>query len=182
MERPALPLCFLRTASSCLALTRTLTLAPQNGIELLLNSDRSVTIFPTAHVEEVFEAIYRVRQQWAHEHEKDSRERPSPRRGSLMAADAEVAFTADPHAGQPGTPKGGGADAGGLAATALSTLLAKATLEKYKQGDVIIEHGSRHGTLFNIAKGRVAVEVVRVNEETGLPATFDLLSPPLRSS
>lgn len=48
---------------------------------------------------------------------------------------------------------------GGVGAQALARLLAAATLERYKPGDVIIERGSRPATLFNIARGKVSVEV-----------------------
>ena len=49
-------------------------------------------------------------------------------------------------------------------AEAMGALLEKATLERYKAGEHVIEEGTRPKTLFNLAKGRVTVEIQRLNE------------------
>mmetsp|Transcript_14049 Transcript_14049/g.42850 ORF Transcript_14049/g.42850 Transcript_14049/m.42850 type:complete len:702 (+) Transcript_14049:171-2276(+) len=64
---------------------------------------------------------------------------------------------------------------GGLAAEPLARLLSAATLEKYKPRDVIIERGSRPATLFNIARGRVSVEVDHV-DDTNLTHAVKILT------
>jgi len=58
----------------------------------------------------------------------------------------------------------------------MSALVAGATLERYKPGDIIIQDGSKHGTLFNIAQGRVSVEISRANAETGLQESVKVLT------
>ena len=49
----------------------------------------------------------------------------------------------------------------------MGALLEKATLERYKAGEHVIEEGTRPKTLFNLAKGRVTVEIQRLNEVRG---------------
>ena len=58
----------------------------------------------------------------------------------------------------------------------MGALLEKATLEKYKAGERVIEEGTRPKTLFNLAKGRVAVEIQRLNEATQLPESVKILT------
>ena len=139
-------------------LRESFTLKKEDGaVELILTNNKTVTFYPL-HVEDVYDAIYRCR----HQFESLKKERAS----ASKTVDVE-AFHANPH-------EGDGGDAGGQAA--LVKLLEKATLERYKAGDVIITDGSKHGTLFNIAQGRVAVEVPRKNEETGLVESVKVLS------
>ena len=89
----------------------------------------------------------------------------------------------NPHAVGAATPRAGTedetqaqADLAAKAGVAMNALLERATLERYKPGDVIIEDGSRHMTLFNIAKGRVAVEVQRMNDETKVMQAVKILT------
>ena len=42
--------------------------------------------------------------------------------------------------------------------------------------EVIIENGTRHCTLFNVAKGKVAVEVQRLNDDTQLMQSVKILT------
>ena len=44
----------------------------------------------------------------------------------------------------------------------VSSSSSSSPLTRYKAGDTIIENGVRHCTLFNLAKGKVAVEVQRL--------------------
>ena len=48
-------------------------------------------------------------------------------------------------------------------ARAMGALLEKATLEKYKAGELVIEEGMRPRTLFNLAKGHVAAQTPRTH-------------------
>lgn len=160
------------------------------GIEILLTNQKSIFLYPL-HVEDAYEAIHRCRAQFAagaaqetpkgagpEEPELTARGRTG-RRGSALA-NPQLAFSSDPHA----TPPPGHAAATAVAltlsdvkaATTMHALMENATLEKYKTGDVIIENGSRHRTLFNLAKGRVAVEVERMNEDTNLMQSVKILT------
>lgn len=124
-----------------------------NGIEVVMKNNKTVTFTPL-HVEEVFEHIYRCR----HQFESNKQQLGEVSQRTL----ATQAFDQNPHSSS--------SDDG---AQAMAKLLEKATLEKYKPGDVIIQDGTKHGTLFNIAQGRVAVEVPRRRRSNPFP------SPPL---
>lgn len=99
-------------------------------------------------VEETFEAISRCRQAET----------------TKRADGSDETFAHDPHQQQ--APE----------AQAMSALLEKATMERYKAGDVVVEEGTRPRTLFNLAKGRVAVEIQRLNEATQLPESVKILT------
>ena len=109
----------------------------EGGIELVLGASTKAYQFfpPPQHVDEVFESINRCR----------------TARGETRAQSTDATFAHDPHAQQ--APE----------AQAMGELMAKATCEKYKAGDLVIEEGQRPRTLFNLAKGRVSVEIQRVN-------------------
>ena len=47
---------------------------------------------------------------------------------------------------------------------------------RYKAGEHVIEEGTRPKTLFNLAKGRVTVEIQRLNEATQLPESVKILT------
>ena len=101
---------------------------------------RSPNVVRTARaklVEETFEAISRCRQAET----------------TKRADGSDETFAHDPHQQQ--APE----------AQAMSALLEKATMERYKAGEVVVEEGTRPRTLFNLAKGRVAVEIQRLNVE-----------------
>ena len=135
-------------------LRETFTLKKEDGgIELLVKNNKSYVFYPTSGVDDVFEAVTNVRRAF------DGK----TRRGSLD----HRAFEADPHVKAASNKE---------EAEALAALIARATLERYKAGDVIIANGSKPNTLFNIAKGRVAVEVERVNEETQLMQSVKILT------
>mmetsp|Transcript_32827 Transcript_32827/g.104725 ORF Transcript_32827/g.104725 Transcript_32827/m.104725 type:complete len:775 (-) Transcript_32827:2169-4493(-) len=97
--------------------------------------------------------------------ERKSRRESSRREDQAAAAAARDALARD-----------AAALGGGVGAGALARLLAAATLERYKTGDVIIDNGSRPATLFNIARGRVSVEVRRVDDETDLTHAVKILT------
>ena len=167
-------------------LRETFTLKKEdNGIEFTLNNGKQVTFYPL-HVEEAYEAIHRCRAQYQNEFAaKEASEGPptqrgrTGRRGSGLAA-PELAFSMNPHAGpHAGQSSVGSSDAKAAEVTAtaaLAQLLEQCSLEKYKTGDVIIENGSQHGTLFHLVRGKVAVEVQRLNEETQLMQSVKILT------
>ena len=126
------------------------------GIEVVLLNNKTVTFHPLPqHVEDAFDAIFKCRTAFS-----AAKAMPD------LPASTVQGFEADPHA----------QNASSSGASAMAKLIEKATLEKYKPGDVIIADGTKHGTLFNIAQGRVAVEVKRRNEETGLEESVKVLT------
>jgi len=180
-------------------LRETFTLKKEdNGIEIVLTSGRAVTFFP-AHVEDCYEAIYRCRSQWQNENPdgpqpssqpgsaKDASAAPpaskgrTGRRGSALI-DPEMTFQLNPHAaGGAGSSKGKGAGGSATvfdptAQNAMNALMEAGTLERYKDGDVIIENGTKHMTLFNLQKGKVAVEITKLNEDTNLMQSVKILT------
>ena len=144
-----------------------------------LHSTAQVTFYPL-HVNAAYEAIHRCRAQWqlvfakAGEESADgsgtARGRQG-RRGSGLMSPA-LAFSMNPHAQGAAGAASGTVDA----KAALASLLEQAGLEKYKPGDVIIENGTRHGTLYHLVKGKVAVEVQKFNEDTQLMQSVKILT------
>ena len=129
-------------------LRETLHLKKEEGaIEVQLKAHNKAYVFHPQHVDDTFDAIVRSRQQHA-----SARALRDEQGESHPHARAEAGFTADPHAAHTAPDS----------AQALQALLEKATLERYKPGDTIIAANSRPCTLFNIAKGRVAVEMEHV--------------------
>jgi len=123
-----------------------------NAIEIATLSNKTYTFYPQ-HVEEAFEALARCRKQFE----------STNIAGRRRSVDTKV-FGQNPH------------ERTQQSSVALQALIEKATLEKYKPGDVIISDGSRPRTLFNIAKGRVAVEVQRLNEDTQMMQNVKILT------
>ena len=108
--------------------------------------------FAQGPVDDVFDAINGLRSTF----------QPSPdRRPSIDSSK----FEANPHQNEAKVED-----------AALGQLINRATLERYKPGDVIIADGTKHHTLFNIAKGRVAVEVQRMNEESHISHAVKILT------
>jgi len=165
--------------------------ADDHGIEVVLTSGRTVTFFPS-HPDACYEAIYRCRQQFIMDNPEplpSAKEGGSSkdggvgggkgrtgRRGSALI-DPEATFLLDPHKAPPqGKKSGSNTVFDPTAANAMSALMEAGTLERYKDGDIIIENGTRHMTLFNLQKGKVAVEVQRLNEETNLMQSVKILT------
>jgi len=137
-----------------------------NAVELVMEGRRSYIFYPQ-HADDAFDAMQRCLQQHKKLHAGgwlglESR-RPSVRRASLGPA----VFERNPH------ERSSTAD---LSEESFKPLIHKATLERYKAGDVIIAEASRPNTLFNIAKGRVAVEVRAYNEDTQLMKAVKILT------
>lgn len=165
------------------------------GIEIALNNGKTLTLFPEK-VEPCYEAIYRCRQQYINDHPEGTvpqtptssgKEAAAPkgrtgRRGSALL-NPDMAFQLDPHKAD---QSGGGAAANKAAGSstvfdptaqnAMNALMETATLERYKDGDIIIQEGTRHCTLFNLQKGHVAVEVQKLNEETNVMQSVKVLT------
>lgn len=120
----------------------------EGGIEMVLGAGSKAFQFFPQHVDAAFEAINRCR--FASSEKR--------------AEATDETFAHDPHAQQ--KPE----------ADKMKDLMAKATCERYKAGDLVIEEGSRPRTLFNLAKGRVAVEIQRVNESTQLEESVKILT------
>lgn len=185
-------------------LRETFTLKSEDGgIELQLNNDKVVQFFPV-NVDECHEAIHRCRSQYEHVFQgtdptppqahggiaaallsgvstprggggaadASGADRKTGRRGSGLAA-PDLAFSMNPHAGQTTARN---REEGRAAEEAMGALLNSAELRKYKAGDTIIENGTKHMTLFNLAKGKVAVEVQRLNEDTQLMQSVKILT------
>jgi hypothetical protein len=140
-------------------------------------ADKHVTFFPV-NVEEAYEAIHRCLLQYRAEGSRFSADEttlPSPgggqrynnRRGSGLV-DANAAFSNNPHGAQALTKSHDARMAEETTTGVFEQLLDQAKCETYKAGDVIIENGTRHCTLFNVASGSVAVQVQRLNEDTQL--------------
>jgi len=163
-----------------------------NAIEIHLTSPSNrVIVFYPAHVDSAYEAIHRCRAQYENVFKNaelspssgvtstkdgnDTTRGRTGRRGSGLAA-PELAFSMNPHAGQLTARTQESRAAEARAAGAISALLDTASLERYKAADVIIENGSRHCTLFNLVKGKVAVEVQRLNEDTQLMQSVKILT------
>ena len=143
-------------------LRETLHLKKEEGaIEVQLKAHNKAYVFHPQHVDDTFDAIVRSRQQHA-----SARALRDEQGESHPHARAEAGFTADPHAAHTAPDS----------AQALQALLEKATLERYKPGDTIIAANSRPCTLFNIAKGRVAVDRV-VGRDRGRGLVGDQLVP-----
>ena len=138
-------------------LRETFTLKKEDGgIEMVVGAGtKAYQFFPTTLVEQTFDAIHRCRKAVAEHEGADGQE-------VTKRVDGQVAN--DPHKQQ--APD----------ARAMGALLEKATLEKYKAGERVIEEGTRPKTLFNLAKGRVAVETQRLNEATQLPESVKILT------
>jgi len=157
----------------------------EKGIEIHLHSGKELVLFP-AHVEEAYEAIHRCRTQFHLEPERFSEiakgstdgsetNRGKQRRGSGLV-EPELAFKMNPHAQGAAVKSHDAREAESTAQQTLQGLLEQATLEKYKPGDVIIENGTRHCTLFNLIRGKVAVEVQKFNEDTQLMQSVKILT------
>ena len=166
-------------------LRETFTLRKEDcGIEVLLTNGRALTFFPV-NVEACYEAMYRCRHQWQVENPEPQpmaagggKNRMTGRRGSALA-DPTGAFLTNPHAEPPssaGSSRTSATIFDPTAQHAMHTLMEAGTLERYKEGDIIIENGTRHMTLFNLLKGKVAVEVQRRNEETNLMQSIKILT------
>ena len=138
-------------------LRETFTLKKEDGgIEMVVGAGtKAYQFFPTTLVDETFDAINRCRKAMTEHEGADDKE-------AARRVDGQVAH--DPHKQQ--APD----------ARAMGALLEKATLEKYKAGERVIEEGTRPKTLFNLAKGRVAVEIQRLNEATQLPESVKILT------
>jgi len=138
-------------------LRETFTLKKEDGgIEIVVGAGtKAYQFFPTTLVDDTFDAINRCRFAEAKTKGVDGQE-------LTKRVDDQVAN--DPHKQQaPDAP-------------AMGALLEKATLEKYKAGELVIEEGTRPRTLFNLAKGRVAVEIQRLNEATQMPESVKILT------
>ena len=138
-------------------LRETFTLRKEDGgIEMVVGAGtKAYQFFPATLVEQTFDAINRCRKAVAEHEGADGQE-------VTKRVDGQVAN--DPHKLQ--APD----------ARAMGVLLEKATLEKYKAGELVIEEGTRPKTLFNLAKGRVTVEIQRLNEATQLPESVKILT------
>jgi len=156
----------------------------EHGIELHM-ADKHVTFFPV-NVEEAYEAIHRCLLQYRAEGSRFSADEttlPSPgggqrynnRRGSGLV-DANAAFSNNPHGAQALTKSHDARMAEETTTGVFEQLLDQAKCETYKAGDVIIENGTRHCTLFNVASGSVAVQVQRLNEDTQLMEPVKILT------
>jgi len=125
-----------------------------NAVEIVTTSNKSYVLYPQ-HCDDFFDAMHKFRTQHASKLQKEGR------RKSLDLQ----SFETNPHRALPSEEQ-----------SLLVKLLEKATLEKFKQGETIIAEGSRPCTLFNIAKGRVAVEVQRTSDETQMNESVKILT------
>jgi len=121
------------------------------GIEMVLGAGTKAYQFFPQHIDEAFDSINRCRQAL-----RDKR-----------ADSTDQTFAHDPHEKQ---------EPEATAMGEIKELLQRATCEKYKPGDLVIDEGSRPRTLFNLAKGRVAVEIQRVNEATQIEESVKILT------
>jgi len=173
-------------------LRETFTLKREDGgIELVLSVPNRSYLFYPAAVDDAFDAIHRCRDQFV---AKQSRQAPAPvpsprfeqdphseaaqalgEESSAVFLKEATTLSSGSSRSERSTPRAAlRADSfGGLA---LAKVVSTATLERYRPGDVIIAEGSQPATLFNLARGRVSVEVPRLDAVTGLTQSAKILT------